>query len=109
MKEQSSSVRYLKGEKYPDDSGRRIKDVLKEGPIRTLVFTDGSKESLSKKKLNDFLQATIASNQKAAMEKTIRKTSKGYNVTIGGHEKGTRETYKTKAAAKAALTRAYGQ
>lgn len=108
MKTQSSANRYLKGKIHPE-TGEKIKSVEKDGAIRIIHLTGGKTKTVSKQGLTKVIDEVMSAEQKAAMTKTIRKTKNGVNVTIGGHEKGERKSYKTEAAAKAALSRYYGQ
>lgn len=110
MTKQSGSLRYLKGKRYPDADGAKIVDIKAPSEKkRVIVLAGNTSVEVSKQKLKNFLIRTMAAEQKSAMLKTLRKTPNGHNITIGGHVNGERRTYKTRAAAKAAVTRHYGK
>jgi hypothetical protein len=104
----SSTERYLKGKIYPGTDSK-ISSVEKEGAVRVIHLKKGGQVTVSKEQLRAVMSDIMSAEQKADMLKTMRKTSKGVSVTIGGTEKGERKTYKTAAAAKAAVSRYYGK
>lgn len=105
----SSTEKYLQGKEL-HGFGRTVASIDTVGSKRKVTFTDGHTVTMNKATLVEALGTTMSVNQKQEMEKHRTRHRDG-TVTqpIGGLLKGKVKTYKTEAAAKAALTRRYGK
>jgi hypothetical protein len=105
---QSGLVRYLKGKKIPS-MPMTVRNIHALGDHRVVVSKDGSLKLFTKEELAGKFKTILNSRQKLAMLKTMRQTSSGVSMKIGGNKKGVVKNYKTSAGAKNALTRHYGK
>jgi hypothetical protein len=103
----SGLTRYLRG-KILDSISLPVKNIVVHGNQRVVISKDGSLRVFSKEDITRQFKSILARNQKELMKKTMRKTTKGVRIHVGGLVKGKIKYYKTKSNAKGALTKYYG-
>lgn len=87
-----------------------MRKIFARGNERIVVLADASRLTLTKPELKRQMIAVMASTQRAAMSRTIRRQPDGtVRMTIGGAQRGVRKSYVSEAAAKQALIRRYGK
>lgn len=103
----SKMLTVLKGKQV---NGKTVKDIEVAGGNRVVSYTDGTKDTMSKSALLQEHDREAAKGQAGNMRKSRRYNDDGsVQQTIGGTEKGRRQTYINKKAAETALKRHYGK
>lgn len=107
MNEQSKMAGVLKGQTV---NGKTVENVRKSGDKRIVDYTDGTRDTMSKGELLKDFNRVAGEQQASRMRKSRRYNEDGsVNQTVGGTQKGKRQTYTNKKAAEAALKRHYGR
>lgn len=104
----SSMVRFLKGKVIPGQPSAVV-DIAVKGNLRLVTLKNGHILRKSKADMLEAFQTVLSAEQKLKAKKSLRVAPDGTtSATIGGTEKGSRKTYKTKAGALKAINRHYG-
>lgn len=105
----SSSERFLRGrvlsaEGMPESPVRSVTKV--DSNRRVIYFENGTKKTVTQKQLFLALQSTLANQERARAETTLRPTLDGkYEAKIGGLKQGTVRKYNNRESAIAAMNR----
>lgn len=88
-----------------------VADIRKtaRGDRRLIIAKSGEHLMVPKKMVQAAMHRTIMGKARQKAAASLRHGRYGTTVTLGGRIKGVRRMYRTKAAAKAAITRHYGK